>query len=245
MYKGTLKQILLLTDGCSNHGEDPLAMAALAKEHGITVNVIGILDEQQLDERAQKEIRGVAAAGGGMSQVVYAKQLAQTVQMITRKTMTQTLQGLVNKELQHILGKGKSLEDLPPDKRGEVVEVIDELGETVDLAVLILIDTSASMTKKLPTVKEALLDLSLSLQARMGNNDFSMFVFPGKNQEAERILNWTPNLGKLPSIFPKLVTRGLTPTGPALRQALEYFSQKRQIRGKELEDEYTIRSSGM
>ena len=34
MKTGTLKQILLITDGCSNQGEDPIAMAALAKELG-------------------------------------------------------------------------------------------------------------------------------------------------------------------------------------------------------------------
>ena len=31
MRKGHVNQILLITDGCSNHGEDPLAIAALAK----------------------------------------------------------------------------------------------------------------------------------------------------------------------------------------------------------------------
>ena len=45
MKTGTLKQILLITDGCSNQGEDPIAMAALAKEHGITVNVIGVMEQ--------------------------------------------------------------------------------------------------------------------------------------------------------------------------------------------------------
>ncbi|GAB6891507.1 hypothetical protein JCM14450A_25130 [Geobacillus stearothermophilus] len=48
MRKGTLRQILLITDGCSNHGEDPAAMAALAREQGITVNVIGVLDPRVL-----------------------------------------------------------------------------------------------------------------------------------------------------------------------------------------------------
>lgn len=46
VYKGTLKQILLITDGCSNSGEDPIAMAALAKEQDITVNVIGVMDRR-------------------------------------------------------------------------------------------------------------------------------------------------------------------------------------------------------
>jgi Ca-activated chloride channel family protein len=245
VYKGTLKQILLLTDGCSNHGEDPIAMASLAKEYGITVNVIGILDEDYLDENAKKEIHGISAAGGGMNQIVYAKQLSQTVQMVTRKAMTQTLQGFINKELQHILGKENTLEDLPPDKRGQVIDVVDELGETVHLQVLILIDTSASMAKKLPTVKEALLDLSLSLNARMGDNEFGVFIFPGKHDEVERVMDWTPNLNQLTSVFPKLVTGGLTPTGPALKQALEYFHEKRAWRHKELEDGYDIGSSDM
>jgi Ca-activated chloride channel homolog len=58
------------------------------------------------------------------------------------------------------------------------MEVVEELGETVNLQVLILVDTSGSMKTKLQTVKEALLDLSISLNARLGNNEFSVFVFP-------------------------------------------------------------------
>ena len=95
------------------------------------------------------------------------------------------------------------------------MEVVDELGETVELEVLILVDTSASMKHKLPTVKEALLDLSLSMNARIGDNRFSVFVFPGKRKEVERVLEWTPDLNTLSKIFPKLTTGGITPTGPA------------------------------
>ena len=40
--------------------------------------------------------------------------------MVTRKAMTQTLQGVVNKELQQIFGRSQTIEDLPPEKRGEV-----------------------------------------------------------------------------------------------------------------------------
>ena len=49
MKNGSLKQILLLTDGCSNKGEDPSATAALAYQQGITVNVIGILEDDQTE----------------------------------------------------------------------------------------------------------------------------------------------------------------------------------------------------
>jgi Ca-activated chloride channel homolog len=245
MRKGTLRQILLITDGCSNHGEDPIAMAALAKEQGITVNVIGVLDQDTIDESGLREIEGIALSGGGISQVVYAKQLSQTVQMVTRKAMTQTLQGVVNKELKQILGSDVSLEDLPPEKRGQVMEVVDELGETVELEVLILIDTSGSMKTKLPTVKEALLDLSLSLNARMGDNRFAVFVFPGKRGDVEKIVDWTPRIEELSTVFPKLTSGGLTPTGPALREALAYFGRKRSLRSWIGDDEPYFEESSM
>lgn len=230
MKTGTLRQILLITDGCSNHGEDPVAMAALAYEQGITINVIGVMEQDVIDGNGLKEIEEIALAGKGVSQVVYATQLSQTVQMVTRKAMTQTLQGLVNKELQQILGGSKTVEDLPPEKRGEVMEVVDELGETSQLEVLVLVDTSASMKHKLPTVKEALLDLSLSLNARSGENRFSVFVFPGKKKDVEKILDWTPKLESLTTIFSKLTTGGITPTGPAISEALTYFKKKRSLR---------------
>ncbi|XJZ27390.1 VWA domain-containing protein [Bacillota bacterium Lsc_1132] len=230
MYTGKIQQILLITDGCSNQGEDPIAMAALAKEEGITVNVIGVMDQDIIDDKGMKEIENIAMSGGGVSQIVYAQQLSQTVQMVTRKAMTQTIQGIVNKELQQILGRTQTMEDLPPEKRGEVMEVVDELGETVELEVLILVDTSASMKQKLQTVKEAILDLSISLNSRTGHNSFSVFVFPGKKSEVEMLLGWTPKLTMLTSVFSQLSPGGITPTGPAIRAALTAFQQKRSLR---------------
>ncbi|MBP3039308.1 VWA domain-containing protein [Bacillaceae bacterium Marseille-Q3522] len=230
MKQGKLRQILVLTDGCSNHGEDPVAMAALAHEQGITVNVIGVMERDVIDEKGINEIEGIAMSGGGVSQIVYASKLSQTVQMVTRKAMTQTLQGVVNKELQQILGASGTVEDLPPEKRGEVMEVVDELGENLDLEVLVLVDTSASMKHKLPSVKEALFDLSLSLNARSGNNLFSVLVFPGKKKDVEKILDWTPKLESLANIFNKLSIGGMTPTGPAIREAVSSFTKKRSLR---------------
>lgn len=244
MKKGTLKQILLITDGCSNQGEDPIAMAALAKEQGITVNVIGVMENDSAGMQGHKEIEDIALSGGGISQIVYAKQLSHTVQMVTRKAMTQTIQGVVNTELQQILGKDKSMEDLPPEKRGEVMEVVDELGETSSLEVLILLDTSASMNSKLPTVKESLFDLSISLNSRMGNNLFSIFTFPGRRSEVENILDWTPKLDSMSAVFPKLTTGGITPTGPAIREAVTYFNnKKRSLRSLISRDESYIEES--
>lgn len=246
MKKGTLRQILLITDGCSNQGEDPVAMAALAKEQGITVNVIGVIQENTFDHKGQQEIENIAMSGGGISQIVYSENLSQTVQMVTRQAMTQTLQGVVNAELQQILGSNATMEDLPPEKRGEVMEVVDELGETTDLEVLILVDTSASMANKMETVKEALLDLSISLNARIGSNRFSILTFPGKRSDVEKILDWNPNLHSISKIFPKLTSGGITPTGPAIKEAILHFNKKRSLRSLiSRDDESFLEETGM
>ncbi|WP_042353250.1 vWA domain-containing protein [Bacillus massiliigorillae] len=237
MQVSTLKQILLITDGCSNKGEDPAAMAAFAREQGITVNVIGVMENDTIDESGIQEIEAIAAAGGGVSQIVYASALSQTVQMVTRKAMTTTIQGVVNKELKQILGRSTSIEDLSPDKRGEVIEVVDEISETSNLEVLVLVDTSASMKHKIPTVKESLIDLSISLNARIGNNKFSVFIFPGKKSDVSKLLDWTPKLDSLTKVFDKLTPRGITPTGPALSEAIRYFGKRRTLRGLLSNDE--------
>ena len=47
-----------------------------------------------------------------------------------------------------------------------------------------------------------------------------MFVFPGKKKDVEKLLDWTPRLESLTGIFSKLTTGGITPTGPAINEAL-------------------------
>ncbi|SDJ16619.1 vWA domain-containing protein [Natribacillus halophilus] len=237
MNTGTLRQILLITDGCSNEGGDPSAIAALANEQQIAVNVIGVLEESAMNEQAQTEIENIALAGGGIQQIVYKKQLAQTVQMVTTQAMTQTLQGVVNQELSQILGKEQEWDELPPEKRGEVMEVVDEIGETVNLEVAILVDTSASMRTKLPTVQDALIDLSISMSSRGGSNRFMVLAFPGKKKDVDVLREWTSGMEQLSGIFQKITTGGVTPTGPALKATLQQFGKLRKrsliSRGKE------------
>lgn len=237
MKKGTLKQILLITDGCSNKGENPAAVAALAYQQGITVNVIGILDDDQTENPdGLEEIEEIAQSGGGVSQLVYKPSLSQTVQMVTQQAMTQTLQGFVNKELKQILGSDQSLEDLDPEKRGEIMEVVEDMGETCDLEVLVLVDTSASMHDKLETVKEALIDLSLSLNSRIGRNRFCIFSFPGRRKDIQKVFDWSPKLDAVSTVFPKLTSGGITPTGPAIREAMYQFG-KNYLRSSRYEEE--------
>lgn len=240
MKQGTLKQILLLTDGCSNQGEDPIATAALAFEQGITVNVVGILDDSDRESsNGLKEVEGIATSGGGVSEIVYKESLSQTVQTVTKQAMNQTLQGFIHQELTHILGEEQTISDLDPKKRGEVMEVVEEIGETCDLEVLVLVDTSASMNDKIEVVKEALIDLSISLNARIGENRFSIFQFPGKRKYIQKLFGWSPRLDSISSVFPKLLSGGITPTGPALKEAIAHFGKKgllRSLRGNDEQD---------
>ncbi|TVY06788.1 vWA domain-containing protein [Paenibacillus cremeus] len=221
-----MKQIILITDGCSNVGISPVVAAAHANAEGIVVHVIGVLDDSEIGEHGAEEIHEIARAGGGMSQMVQPAQLSQTVQMMTRKTVVQTIQQVVSKELQTILGHSK-LESLPPNQRSEVVRVIDELTETTELRVALLIDASASMKPKLQAVKDAIYDLQLSLQSRMGDSWMAVFHFPGNlsgEQEVEMDLNWTRDLANLNRLFYKLNMKGTTPTGPALLKVVQFMT---------------------
>lgn len=219
-----MKQIMLITDGCSNVGESPVVAAALAREDGITVNVVGIVDYGTIGELGSIEIGEIAKAGGGMSQLSGTEKLAQTMQMLTRKTVVQTIHQAVNRELRQILGD-QSVEDLPPDKRSQVVEVIDEMSETSPLQVALLIDVSASMKPKLAAVEDAIRDMMLSLGARKGDSKLAVFHFPGHRSGEDAVLDvdWTGDLGTARSIFQRLVMRGATPTGPAILKVMEFF----------------------
>ena len=226
MSAGTLRQILLITDGRSNSGVSPIEAAKKAFSQGIVVNVIGVLhpNQSELDPEFQ-EIEQIARSGGGVSQVVYKENLSQTVQAVTKQAMSQTLQGFVHQELKHIFGTERELVDIEPDKRGEVMEVVEDLGEACELEVFVLVDTSASMRDKLLTVKEALIDLSMNLDARSGRNHFAIYQFPYKRETIGVIHDWAERLAEVSVIFPKLVSSGMTPSGPAIIEAINQFNR--------------------
>lgn len=233
-----MKQILLITDGCSNEGLSPIVSAAHAHSEGINVNVIGVVDDGELGEYGTNEIHEIARAGGGLSRLVQAKELAQTVQMMTRKTVVQTIQLAVQKELKQVLGN-QNIDALPPEKRADVVKVMDDLTERTALQVALLIDASASMRPKLALVEEAIHDLMLSLQAREGSSEIAVFHFPGSKHGEECVmdLTWTPHLKGVNSIFSKLPMSGTTPTGPAIMKVVDFFTSSKKTERLELEHE--------
>lgn len=135
MSKGTIRQILLITDGCSNQGEDPVRVSEQIAKQGISVNVIGVLeDDQTEDPTGLTEVNEIAEAGNGVSRIVYAEDLSETVQMVTQQAITQTIQGYVSKELKDIFGKEVNEDELSPETKEEVHEIVEDLGETVDIA---------------------------------------------------------------------------------------------------------------
>jgi Ca-activated chloride channel family protein len=218
-----MKQILLITDGGSNVGENPAVAAAQANAEGITVNVVGIVDDGAIGEFGAAEIMGIALAGGGTSQFVTTGQLSRTMQMMTRQTISGSIRQAVNAELQQLFGV-KSVGELSPAKRTEITKVMEEMEEAVGLSVALLIDASASMKPKLHAVEEAVRDLTLSLQARVGRSRVAVFHFPGDTDQCCKMdSDWTTNVAKLGSMFNRIRMRGTTPTGPALLHVVDFI----------------------
>lgn len=62
-----MKQILIITDGCSNVGVSPVMAAAQALREGITVNVAGVIDYGTIGELGSAEIQEIAKAGEGLA----------------------------------------------------------------------------------------------------------------------------------------------------------------------------------
>ncbi|CAM3692649.1 hypothetical protein MALU111345_17970 [Marinicrinis lubricantis] len=238
-----MKQIILITDGCSNVGMDPVAAAAHARSEEIIVNVIGVVDQGEIGRLGTQEVQSIAEAGGGMSRIVSVQDLSRTVQMVTRKTVMSTVQIAVQKELKQMMDSD-SIEDLHPVRRAKAVQIIDQLSEQIDLKVVLLIDASASMKSKLSAVENAIHDLMLSLQAREGRSEIAVFHFPGSgwNEDAALDMAWTKDTRSIPRLFDKLDMKGATPTGPAMMEVIRYITgvpanEEHDARGKRNGDE--------
>ncbi|OEH84353.1 hypothetical protein BHU72_11150 [Desulfuribacillus stibiiarsenatis] len=219
-----LKQVLLITDGCSNVGADPVEVARDLARQGITVNVIGIIDYGMIGEKGIAEVQSIAQAGGGICEVVKSQDLSYTVQAVTQQAMTMTIEHVVNRQLNQMLGSNRGLQALSPEGRGEVVEWMEDLSEQTPLKIILLIDVSASMKQKMKNVEEAIYNLSLSLQARSGPSEIAVLAFPGNVQDPTRTIStFTREPGLVVELCSTLQAQGATPTGPALMEVQEIF----------------------
>lgn len=236
----TFNQITLLTDGLSNYGVSPVEAAKRASEHNIIVNVIGIINKGNIENKGMAEVEAIAAAGGGLFQIIAAEQIAKTVQMVTRQAINKTLQQAVHSELCGILGS-EDITLLSPEKRLEVTNVINEMAEHGNLNVMLLIDQSASMLPKMGKVKEAILDFQLSLYARAGESNFTVATYPGRYDYIDVKIPWTNRVKTLDNLLYNLNPSGNTPTGPAIKASTQYFfGQSNLSRKYGVLDEYIV-----
>lgn len=223
--KFILKQIIVVTDGHSNRGVNPVQVASEASSQAITVNAIGLLHKGILGEKGKKEIQDIAQAGEGVWDIVEVEELAQSMQLISRQSSVQTMEKLVSKQLKKVMNID-SINSLPPQKRGKILQLIEEMGENAFLQCIILLDCSGSMSSKLEIAKDSIVDLLLSLQARKGSGEVGLISFPGNGNEYSRIVSpFTQNVDKLEQALNLLQVSGGTPTGPALLDAIALFSQ--------------------
>jgi Ca-activated chloride channel family protein len=233
--QATIRQILVITDGCSNVGADPVEAAERARRQGIAINVIGVVDRGEMGRQGREEALSIADAGGGMCRIVEPRDLSATAQMLTHQTMQMTLQQVVNQELLQALGK--TVEDLPPAERVKVAAVMEKMEEEATLQLVVAVDTSASMRDKMPTVREAILDLALSLQARQGSAQVAVIVFPGSATEMARTVQPFADRVDTDDLDGLLIARGGTPTGPAIDYAVQLFAELRERPNIEAPDE--------
>lgn len=220
----TIRQILLITDGESNQGADPVHVARMAKDCGITVNVIGIVKHRTSTWRGEREVQEIARVGGGMCRIVEMRELAGTMQMVTQQSVQMTIQQVVNQELRAIIGK--ETHSLPPEKRIEVARLIEKAGDESFLSLVLLLDVSASMQEKLPKVREAIYDLAMSLEVRTGQFEVAILTFPGKGHQAVTKVCEFSQSPDLTGLINQLAVGGGTPTGPALKEAIRFFKGK-------------------
>jgi Ca-activated chloride channel family protein len=100
---------------------------------------------------------------------------------------------------------------------------VDELGERSSMEVVMLVDTSASMKSKLPAVQQAIHDFSISLRSRSGESRMAVCSFPGKHQHLDVRIPWTNQVEKAHQLTGSLAVNGITPTGPAIVEAIALF----------------------
>ena len=221
-----IKQIIVVTDGRSNVGGNPVTAAAEAFQNDIVVNAIGILTNSG-EEDSLYEIQQIAKAGGGTWEHTQLSKLGATMLALTQKTINKTVQTLVGNQLKEIMGG--SVEDIPPIKRSKVVGYMEHLAEEAEIKCCILMDCSGSMAQKMDAARQSILDLMNSLQSRKGRSQVAVIVFPGEKGEPVKVLQpFTEELNQIKSRITKLKAGGSTPTAAAINRGVEIMKGSKE-----------------
>lgn len=221
-------QLVLITDGRSNAGTDPVAAAAYARAEGIVVHVVGVVDDGAVGERGAAEAEEIARAGGGLCRIVRPRVLSATVQQVTRQTV---IRQLIDPTVRSAAREGmpepagvRDLTLLPPSERAVMVSRIEAWADAVPLRVALLVDASGSMKPKFAAVREAVFDLALGLRSRRGPGEIAVFHYPAPGGAALDV-GWTNDPSVAGRLFERLEMRGMTPTGPAILRVVDFFAE--------------------
>lgn len=221
------KQIILVTDGESNVGLNPVEVSKEGHKKGVTISTIGITSDTDREESIL-EIQDIANAGGGIWENTNINDLGQAMSMVTMKSVYKTIEEAVNKELKTIVGT--ELEEMHPSSRKKITDLIDKLGDEVDIKCCVAIDCSASMKSKIDIAKSSVLNLLRILNGRKGSTEISVIGYPHSQLEAYRVLcDFTENIIDLEKGLQKIKLGGQTPTGTALRGAIELLLKDKSI----------------
>lgn len=218
------KQVMLITDGESNVGMDPVKAAREGRENGVTISTIGIIDNAK-NEKSLAEIKDIAEAGGGVWELTNIQNLSAALSMVTVKSVYKTIEEAVNKELKELIGTG--LNDIHPESRIKVTDMIDRLGDEINIKCCVVIDSSSSMANKMDMAKKSVLNLLRVLNQRKGKTEIAVISYPGKNDEKYDVLcEFTENIALLEESLNKILIGGNTPTGPAISSAVRLLNNQ-------------------
>ena len=219
-----IKQIILVTDGESNIGGNPVEAARGAKDKNIIVNTIGIMSQRNQQEKPFDEIINIAAAGGGSYELAYIDDLSRTIHSISYKTVSTTIQEVVGKQLQQILGKG--LNEMAPEARSSILDYIDTYSDEISVCCCLLLDCSGSMITKIQSARHNIIDLLNSLKGRRGSFKIALMGFSSEIVGSCQLLHgFDENIQQLERNLYKLQPKGATPTAVAILQATELVEE--------------------
>ncbi len=205
-------------------GGDPVLAAKMALSQGITVNTVGIIAQNQQEEKPFEEIVNIARAGGGQYEYSYIEALSQTIQSLSYKTVSSTLKEAVNKQLKEIIGS--DLSEMAPDSRGKILNYIDDYSEAITIYCCILLDCSGSMTSKIQAARHSIMDLVESFRGRKGIVHMAVVGFPGEGKGRSTILqNFGENPQQLERSLYKIKPGGGTPTASAIEEGVRLIQE--------------------
>ncbi|SCY99862.1 vWA domain-containing protein [Alkaliphilus peptidifermentans] len=217
-----VKQIIVVTDGESNIGGDPVAAAKAAYNKNIIVSTIGIIDNKCQKEKPYEEVANIAAAGGGKYEYTYLEQLSHTIHSLSYKTVSNTIQEAVNKQLRELIGN--DINQMPPESRSKILNYIDEYSDDVSVCCCILMDCSGSMGNKIHSARNSILDLMDSLKNRRGNLHLAVMGYPGiKGEECSVLYDFNDESEDMERSLYQMKPNGGTPTAAAINFSVKHM----------------------